>query len=74
MDPYTHTFFKCFKYRLVLLETQIVSLFYIKYVPTHICFCNRQYLYGLLNSKDNINIKLMIKCFRSLLNNRETLI
>ena len=30
-------------------------------VPTHICFNNRQYLYGLLNSKNNIIVKLMIK-------------
>ena len=45
-------------------------------MPTHICFNNRQYMYGLYfnNSKNNIIVKLMIKFIRSLLNIRETLI
>ena len=41
---------------------------------TRICFNNRKHLYGLLNSKNNIIVKLIIKFIRSLLNMRETLI
>ena len=39
-------------------------------VPSHTCFNNRIYLYCLLNSKNNIIVKLMIKFIRSLLNMR----
>ena len=42
--------------------------------PTRICFSNRKYLYGLLNSKNIIIAKLMIKFIRYLLNMQETLI
>ena len=41
---------------------------------TRLCFNNRKYFYGLLNSNNNIIVKLMIKFIRSLLNMRETLI
>ena len=41
---------------------------------TRLCFNNRKYLYGLLNSNNNIIVKFMIKFIRSLLNMRETLI
>ena len=38
-----------------------------------VCFNKRKYLYGLLNSKNNIIVKLMINFIRSLLNMRETM-
>ena len=41
---------------------------------TRLCFNNRKYFYGLLNSNNNIIVKLMIKFILSLLNMRETLI
>ena len=41
---------------------------------TRLCFNNRKYFYSLLNSNNNIIVKLMIKFIRSLLNMRETLI
>ena len=28
-------------------------------MPTHICFNNRPYLYGLLNSKNNVIVKAL---------------
>ena len=37
-------------------------------MPTHICFDNKQYLHGLLNSENNIIVKLIIKFIKSLLN------
>ena len=40
---------------------------------TRLCFNNRKYLYGLLDSNNNSIVKLMIK-IRSLLNMQETLI
>ena len=69
-----HFLLPCPAYNL-LLEDFIIKLEKVAINgPTHICFNNRKYLYGLLNSKNDIIIKLMIKFIRSLLNMRETLI
>ena len=69
-----HFLLECPAYKL-LREEFILKLEKVGInVPTHICFNNRQYLYGLLNSKTNIIVKLMVKFFRSLLSLQERLI
>ena len=65
-----HFLLECPAYKL-LQEDLILKLEKLGInVPTHICLNNRQYLYGLLNSKNNIIVKLMIKFIRYLLNMR----
>ena len=69
-----HFLLECPAYKL-LLEDFILKLEKVAINGhTYICFNNRKYLYGLLNSKNDIIVNLMIKFIRYLLNMRETLI
>ena len=69
-----HFLLECPAYKL-LREDYVLKLEKVAINgPTHKCFNNRKYLYGLLNSKNDIIVKLMIKFIRSLFNMRETLI